>query len=44
MKYQNKYLYRAQSCNSIMCGLEYANLFPPNEYQKNDEIILKHLQ
>ena len=23
--------------------LEYTNLFPPNEYKKNDKIILKHL-
>ena len=24
--------------------LEYTNLISPNEYQKNDKIILKHLQ
>ena len=24
--------------------LEYANLFSPNEYKKNDKIILKYLQ
>ena len=23
--------------------LEYTNLFPPNEYKKNDKIILKYL-
>ena len=24
--------------------LEYTNLFPPNDYEKNDKIILKHFQ
>ena len=24
--------------------LEYTNLFPPNEYEKNDKIILKYFQ
>ena len=24
--------------------LDYTNLFTPNEYDKNDKIILKHLQ
>ena len=24
--------------------LEYTNLFSPNEYKKNDKIILKHFQ
>ena len=24
--------------------LDYANLFPPNEYEKNDKVILKYFQ
>ena len=24
--------------------IEYTNLFPPNDYEKNDKIILKYLQ
>ena len=24
--------------------LEYTNLFPPNEYKRNDKIILKYFQ
>ena len=30
-----------------MCGyfwIEYTNLFPPNDYEKNDKIILKYFQ
>ena len=26
------------------CLLDYANLFSPNEYEKNDKIILNHFQ
>ena len=26
------------------CLFDYVNLFPPNEYEKNNEIILKYIQ
>ena len=40
-------IFRIQAYNQIMCGyfcIEYTNLFFPNEYQKNDKIILKYFQ
>ena len=42
---------RTYSCNGFIdfmlkgkSLLEYTNLFSPNEYEKNDKIILKHFQ
>ena len=45
-------IYRIQAYNSVICGLilegkswlDYTNLFSPNEYEKNDKIILKYFQ
>ena len=47
-------IYRIQAYYSIMCGhicmlkakslLDYRNLFYPNDYEKNDQIILKYFQ
>ena len=28
----------------VKCLLEYTNLFSPNDYEKNDEIVLKYFQ
>ena len=44
-------VYRIQAYDSVTCGyfgirqyLQYTNLFSPNEYEKNDKIILKYFQ
>ena len=44
-------IYRIQAYDSVTCGyfgirqyLQYTNLVSPNEYEKNDKIILKYFQ
>ena len=47
-------IYRTQAYDSLMCGyfcigfidfmLNYTDSFSPNEYEKNDKIILKYFQ
>ena len=41
-------IFRIQAYDSVMCGyfsvgfIEFTNLFPPNNFEKNDDLILKY--